>query len=267
MGAIRWVETTGSTNTDLLARCSAGEAAGGDALATFDQRAGRGRAGAEWLTAPGMGLALSIALDASGVDLSNVASLVHPVGLAVRTVITEAGAAGAALAWPNDIVVPHHEVVDGWGRWRKLGGILCERHESGLIIAGIGVNLDYPADRLPVAWATSLRQAAPAWDGGGVALAERIVAKVSAAGARWQEHGGNLNYLADELARASAWRDTAVTARAGEHTLAGTFRGVDNSGAALIETPGGIERWISGEIRHVRAACDDGYTEERDRPR
>ncbi|OKL54017.1 biotin--[acetyl-CoA-carboxylase] ligase [Bowdeniella nasicola] len=267
MSTIRWVETTGSTSTDLLARCSAGEAAGGDALATFDQRAGRGRAGAEWVTAPGMGLALSVAIDASGVDLSNVASLVHPVGLAVRTVIAEAGAAGAALAWPNDIVVPYPEAVEGWGRWRKLGGILCERHASGLIIAGIGVNLDYPADRLPVAWATSLRQAAPEWDGDREALAERIVAEVCVADAHWREHGGNLSYLAEELARSSAWRDTVITARAGAHTLGGTFRGVDDSGAALIETPGGIERWISGEIRHVRAACDDGYTEECDRPR
>src|SRR5512146_2813582 len=56
---IEVVESTGSTNADLLARALEGEPEG-TVLATEDQRAGRGRLGRTWLTPPRAALTFSL---------------------------------------------------------------------------------------------------------------------------------------------------------------------------------------------------------------
>src|SRR5947199_10702205 len=55
------VESTGSTNADLLARARQGEPEG-TVLAAEDQRAGRGRLGRTWITPPRAALTFSLLL-------------------------------------------------------------------------------------------------------------------------------------------------------------------------------------------------------------
>lgn len=244
---ITFVAQAGSTNTDVAALLQAGERALPFALATFDQRAGRGRAGASWVSAPGRGLAMSIALAAPQVQ----PSIVHPVGLAVRDALRARAGAPVGLAWPNDIVIAAEQEVEGWGRWRKIAGILCEWH-AGAIIAGIGVNLAYPPEQQPSPWATSLYPPDADAELLGRELASDIADRAVAAVETWRAHDGDLTYLLEDIDAASAWRGQQVRARQGETELAGVFLGVEPDGAARIGTPGGIERWISGEVRHVR---------------
>src|SRR4051794_14621251 len=62
------VESTGSTNADLLARHAAGEDIRGAVLLAEHQSAGRGRNGRSWSAPPRSQIALSIGVGADGVD-------------------------------------------------------------------------------------------------------------------------------------------------------------------------------------------------------
>ena len=59
------VESTGSTNADLLARHAAGEDIAGTVLVAEHQTAGRGRHGRSWSTPPRSQIALSLGVDAT----------------------------------------------------------------------------------------------------------------------------------------------------------------------------------------------------------
>jgi BirA family biotin operon repressor/biotin-[acetyl-CoA-carboxylase] ligase len=88
------------------------------------QTAGRGRAGAPWITAP-RALAASVAFTASGDDRRPF-SLMAGVA-AVRAIGT------GSLKWPNDILLDD----------LKVGGILVERSDA-MVVAGLGLNLWWP---------------------------------------------------------------------------------------------------------------------------
>jgi BirA family biotin operon repressor/biotin-[acetyl-CoA-carboxylase] ligase len=113
-------------------------------VVTDSQTFGRGRQGRQWSLPPGSGLALSIRIP---VDAGATWMAAFPllVGGVVADVIGHVTGLVASLKWPNDILVGG----------KKVSGILCERCDSGLI-AGIGVNLNYPEDALPTPHATSL---------------------------------------------------------------------------------------------------------------
>ncbi|MDP4960687.1 MAG: biotin--[acetyl-CoA-carboxylase] ligase, partial [Mycobacterium sp.] len=63
------VQTTGSTNADLLARHGAGEDIDGVVLIAEHQSAGRGRNGRSWSTPPRSQIALSVGIAAGEVPL------------------------------------------------------------------------------------------------------------------------------------------------------------------------------------------------------
>lgn len=265
--SLMYLDHTDSTNSALLAALRQGHAHAGQAYATGDQRAGRGRADNSWICPPGGGLALSVAIDPVPVPPAHTASVVHAVGLAVLDAIHTFTPDGElALGWPNDVLVrlPGSPALPGWGQWRKLAGILCERAEDGTIVAGIGVNVDLSTDRLPVTWATSLSfhtSATPTWQEVATAILQALPARLDA----WRAGSGNLEdagLIPDLLAHA-AWLGHSVRARRADTVVTGEFRGIDEQGAAIIETEEGMVTWLSGEIRQVRfrdrkcsGACD-----------
>lgn len=131
---VRWVETTGSTNADMLAH---GEP--GTVLIADEQTDGKGRLGRHWVSPKGSQLAMSMVLDASK-HPGDFGLLSIAPGVAVTDVVPE-----AKLKWPNDVQI----------RGKKIAGIL-----SGLdmprVVVGIGINVAMrPAD-LPVETATAL---------------------------------------------------------------------------------------------------------------
>lgn len=144
---VHFLDETGSTNDDA--------ASGGawEAWTARSQRAGRGRIGHEWHSAPGENLILSAVLPLPA-DAAHAATLPLAVGLAVaraaQTFLDTWSAGDAAprpatqppnlpttqppnhptIKWPNDILAGG----------RKLAGILCERH-GDTAVAGIGLNV------------------------------------------------------------------------------------------------------------------------------
>jgi BirA family biotin operon repressor/biotin-[acetyl-CoA-carboxylase] ligase len=126
-------------------------------LVAEEQTAGRGRLGRTWTSVPGAALTFSVLLRPVTVPPARrgwlpllagvaVASAVHSVtggGVAsdADSGAASAGGVGAALKWPNDVLVGD----------RKLAGILAEQSPDGsAVVIGMGLNVATPADALPV---------------------------------------------------------------------------------------------------------------------
>src|SRR5699024_5106264 len=115
---VRWVESTGSTNADVLDLARAGEPEG-IVLVADHQEAGRGRRGRSWQAPPGRSLMTSVLLRPPAA----VAGLVTmAVAVAASEAVEEHSGVTARLKWPNDLVWPG----DGTAFDRKLAGILAE---------------------------------------------------------------------------------------------------------------------------------------------
>jgi len=128
------VDSTGSTNTDLLAASERG-AADRSVLVTGHQTDGRGRLDRRWDAPPGANLLVSMLFR----DVPDPAGdLTRRVGLAavdaVRRVV--APARDVRLKWPNDVL------LDG----RKLAGILAQRAADGPVVVGLGLNVGWAPD-------------------------------------------------------------------------------------------------------------------------
>lgn len=241
---VEW--TLESTNTRLLE--SLPPRAGATAIVLAEhQTGGRGRRGRGWVAPPGGAICLSLTWQYADMP-ADLSALSLVVGLCVVGALREIGVDGVALKWPNDLVTPNG----------KLGGILIEmRAEAGgpvHVVVGIGLNVlldeaaraevkasgniadDIRTHRTPVPdrnriVAAVLARLVPALEGfPRQGLAPHLVS--------WQE--------------SDALRDREVRVENAGDITRGIARGVDAHGALLVETPSGVQRFISGEVS-VRA--------------
>jgi BirA family transcriptional regulator, biotin operon repressor / biotin---[acetyl-CoA-carboxylase] ligase len=144
---IEVVESTGSTNADLLARALAGEREG-TVLATEHQQAGRGRLGRTWITPPRAALTFSLLVRPS-VPPARRGWLPLLTGLAVAGAITSVTGVETTLKWPNDVLAGPGQAGTGkQSGTGKLVGILAEA-AAGAIVVGIGVNVSTEQAELP----------------------------------------------------------------------------------------------------------------------
>ena len=126
-----------STNDWLLQQCR--DAARLPLACIADnQRAGRGRRGKAWYSAPGKNLSMSLGWRfALPVAELGVFSLL--MGVALVRALKHTGITHAKLKWPNDVLLNN----------KKLAGILIETVQLGqgevALVAGFGVNCTMPA--------------------------------------------------------------------------------------------------------------------------
>lgn len=134
-----WLDVTGSTNADMLARVREGQDAAQPWLrGTYRQDSGRGRAGRVWTNHAGDALMFSCAFDVP-LPLAKLPALSPISGIAACEALrAQAGAAAPSLRmkWPNDL-----QFGDG-----KLAGILVETarapgEATPVVVMGIGINL------------------------------------------------------------------------------------------------------------------------------
>ncbi|WP_114229051.1 biotin--[acetyl-CoA-carboxylase] ligase [Sphingomonas sediminicola] len=226
MSRLRFVDRTGSTNSDLLADPAAGD---GDWLIAKVQTEGRGRQGRTWVSPAGnfYGSTMIRLRDSD----PPAPSLALVAGLAlIRAVEVAAPATGLMLKWPNDLLL-------GSG---KLAGILLERG-GDRVVAGFGVNLasapDLP-DRASAAL-SSIALVSPE------AFAPLLAAAFARELQRWREDLPALTGLWLESAHPVG---TSLSVHSGPGELvSGTFDGLDGSGALRL-------RLESGEVRVIHAA-------------
>lgn len=145
---IEVVESTGSTNADLLARALAGEPEG-TVLATEHQQAGRGRLGRTWITPPRAALTFSL-LVRPGVPPARRGWLPLLTGIAVAGAITSVTGVATTLKWPNDVLADRGQADRGQigAGAGKLVGILAEAAADAIVV-GIGVNVSTGQAELP----------------------------------------------------------------------------------------------------------------------
>jgi BirA family biotin operon repressor/biotin-[acetyl-CoA-carboxylase] ligase len=240
--------STGSTNADLLQRAvvPTGQF---DFLTAEYQSAGRGRRTRRWFAPPGGALCLSLNWSFATLP-PDIGALSLAIGVCALRALRALGVTGAALKWPNDLVV-------GTG---KLGGILIElRAEAGgpaLVVIGIGMNVALGPALLEQVLATGTR--AVDLSGLGVPACDRnhlAAALISAciAGLEEFERAGFRPFVAEwRAADALAGQPVAVSADAG--TVIGHARGIDAAGALCVQTREGLRRFVSGDVS-VRAAA------------
>ena len=241
------VDSTASTNADLLARAAAEGTAeiAGAVRITTDQTGGRGRHGRTWTAPAGSSVAISAAV-AVGAHADRLGWMSLLAGVAVARAIDSMGVK-AVLKWPNDVL------VDG----AKVCGILSEyapAADGGIAIIGIGINTDMTPDQLPVPTATSLGIAT----GAPVdvqSLTGDVLAQLDAVLYGWPD---------DLIALAAAYRDRCDTIgrrvrliAPGDQDVIGTAVDVDSDGRVILETNAG-ERIVAtaGDVTHLRVAED-----------
>jgi BirA family biotin operon repressor/biotin-[acetyl-CoA-carboxylase] ligase len=243
--AVEVVAESPSTNAALADRARAGEPAG-LVLVTDHQTAGRGRLDRVWVTPPRAALTFSMLVAPDGVPAGHWPWLPLLTGLAVVDGVRRAAGVDATLKWPNDVLV-------GGG---KVAGILVERVDgpSGpLAVVGVGVNVSFTRDELPVPTATSLQLAgAGPVDRGALlrdvlaAFAERFTAWCAAAGD--PEQGLRASY---QRACGTVGREVRVELPAGP-PLQGRAVGVDEAGRLEVLSGGQVHRVGAGDVVHVR---------------
>ena len=237
---VEW--TLDSTNTKLLEALP--PAAGTAAVVLAEhQTGGRGRRGRGWVAPPGGAICLSLAWQYADMP-ADLSALSLVVGLCAVNALAELHVPGVALKWPNDLVT-----VEG-----KLGGILIEmRAESGgpvHVVVGIGLNvaLDEAARTAVKATgntADDIRaHCVPVPDRNAIVAA--LLARLIPAFESFPRHG--LAPHLDNWHHCDALRDHEVRVENAGEITRGVARGIDAHGALLVETPTGVQRFISGEV-------------------
>ncbi|WP_236865886.1 biotin--[acetyl-CoA-carboxylase] ligase [Brevibacterium daeguense] len=248
--SIEWPPELGSTNDELAARLesSPGEVAEYAVIGTDFQSGGHGRLGRPWTVPPRASLTFSVPVRVPpGFPVDRLGWLPITAGWCVAETLREHEIA-AGVKWPNDVL------VDG----KKICGILtraCPTPGGLVVIIGIGVNVAFTADELPVPTATSLsllgaevrREELLA------SLLSRLqpaIAEVLAAGD-----------LVHTTATARRVRETMVTLGSsvrvelpGGQELVGRARDLDPAGNLVVETADGEHRITAGDVIHARSA-------------
>ncbi len=207
------------------------------------QSAGRGRRGRSWVAPLGGALCLSIGWTYQPLP-PEIAALSLSVGVGVRRVLEARQSLGIGLKWPNDLVA--HDA--------KLGGILIERRAlpggPGYVVVGLGLNIALPAAvradlaarGISAIHLESLGAALP----GRNELAAALIAELIATLLRFGEQG--FAAFAAEWAAADTLQGREVRLESAAGPQRGIARGVDASGALLLETARGTLRILSAEV-------------------
>lgn len=204
------------------------------------QTAGRGRRGRQWVSPFGGNIYFSqLWRFTRGIGAIEGLSLV--VALALVDMLQQLGIEGVGIKWPNDI----------YYNQRKLAGILLEMsgEASGScnVVIGVGINVNMS------------RLSAPEIDQPWIDLAEICGTSISRnlIAARLIESMQRYLHEFDEQGFAmfrAHWQQydflygQNVEIREMQGSRFGVARGIDDSGALLIENGNGIERVLSGDV-------------------
>ncbi len=238
--SIEVLDLAASTNTLLMERAAVG-AGGGSVVAAEWQTHGRGRRGRIWHATPGAALTFSV-LWRFQQGAGALSGLSLAVGVAVTRTLARFGVSEAGLKWPNDVI---------W-RGRKLAGMLIEMQGEvngpSAAVIGIGLNCRLPdalRERIdqPVVDLAQIIDAVPDRN--------RVIALLLVEIAQVIEQFADSGFapLRDEWQSHHVYQDKPVRLSLPDAgSIDGTARGVDDTGALLLETGSGVRRVHSGDV-------------------
>lgn len=226
-----------STNRHLMERL--GGLCSGHACLAERQTAGRGRRGREWVSPFARNIYLSLYW-----RFEMSPALLSGLGLAMGVVLIRSlrqlGIDDAKLKWPNDLL---------W-RGRKLAGILLEMSgESGgpyHVVIGVGMNVNMADEGTAIdqPWVALNQIAAQPQSRNHVAglLLHHLLEGIQ------QFQMAGLESFLPEWQQADAYAGQEVAILLGDTTIIGQARGIDPSGAIIVEVDGALRRFHSGEV-------------------
>jgi BirA family biotin operon repressor/biotin-[acetyl-CoA-carboxylase] ligase len=235
------VESTGSTNADLIARAGDADADRAVLLAETQEQ-GRGRHARTWISPPRAQIAMSLLVRLRGIDPSALGWLPLLTGVAVVDALRASAGVDANLKWPNDVLIGG----------RKVAGILAEVASGGgapTVVVGVGLNVSLTEAELPVPHATSLTLA-----GAEVTDRTELVRSLLTEFARrftaWHDAGWDATDLIGVYRERCATLGALVRAELpGGQTLEGVATDVDTAGRLLI----GDHAVSAADVTHLRA--------------
>lgn len=233
-----------STNAEALRLVDAGCAAPFLVLAE-QQTAGRGRRGRKWVSPFAQNVYYSLVLRIES-GLRQLEGLSLVVGLAVMQALRESGVRGAALKWPNDVLVGQ----------KKIAGILLELVGDPAdichVVLGIGINVNMQrADEVDQQWTSVLLETGSSVD------RNALVAQLGVQLQRYLERHreGGFVALQEEWEQSHAWQGRSVSLIAGVNQVDGVVLGVDRQGALRLSVEG-VEKIYSGGELSLRLRDD-----------
>ena len=243
-----WVESTGSTNTDLIAGATAEPSAYPDftVLVTGEQTAGRGRSGRDWQAPAETSLFVSVLLRPGAVPATQFAWLPLIAGLSMANAISQfAGAKRAAVNWPNDVLIGESKVC----------GVLSELlPDASAVVIGAGVNVFQTRDQLAVDTATSLALEGIAVD----SLDELLSAYLKNMRAQLDEFialagevGGTELHEQISNACSSLGREVRVVLP-GDQQFIGRAEAIDSVGRLVVQNDSETRSVSVGDVVHLR---------------
>ena len=254
---VRRFETVGSTNDEARSWARLG-APHLSLVVARAQSGGRGRRGRSWSSPLGAGFYGSLIVrpgseseaeaaqdgEQSGTEQSAANLLSRwtiAAGVAVARSLDKLGLS-AELKWPNDVLLGG----------RKVAGVLCEAEWLGsrpaFLIVGVGLNVAHTPEMLPerpVFPASSLLI-----ESGQRFEAERVEAVLVAAlrDCARQLEGGGWNQLRAEWESKCYGLGRMASVSEGGSKILGVLRGLDGSGALMLETSDGARRVVVGDV-------------------
>ncbi|MFF5144689.1 biotin--[acetyl-CoA-carboxylase] ligase [Streptomyces sp. NPDC013157] len=248
---IEVVDSTGSTNSDLVARAVSKGADEGAVLVAEEQTAGRGRLDRQWTAPARSGLFFSVLLKPAEVPVARWGWLPLLTGVAVATGLARGAGVDTALKWPNDLLVTVGDEE------RKAGGILAERAGEDGVVVGVGINVTLRAAELPVPQAGSLALAG-AVSTDRETLLRAVLRSLEDWYGRWRAAGGDpgVSGLQEAYAAGCATLGRSVRAELpGDRSLVGEAVAIDGDGRLVIATKEGVQEPVgAGDIVHLRPA-------------
>lgn len=237
--------TTSSTMDDAAEAAAAGVPDGHVVLADHQTR-GRGAHGRQWESPSGTDLYFSV-VARPAVELASAAMVTLAVGLGVRDAAAKWVPRRSVLVkWPNDV----------WIEGRKCAGILVESRTAGAsidaLVIGVGLNvnrLDWPPELARTA--TSLRAQRAEQ---GALDREQVFADVLSRVEGWVERF--VKDGAETIVRTLEPRLALVGKQVKWEDGSGLFQGIDNDGAARVETRNGILSLHAARLEPVEADPD-----------
>lgn len=204
------------------------------------QTAGRGRNGRRWVSPPGCNINFSFYREVLPVRES-WSGLSVAIGVAIAESLSDFGACGLQLKWPNDLVC----------RGAKLGGVLVELTASaGLVtrvVVGVGLNtrlseaaqlaIDQPATDLAHSIGTQVNRSE---------IAAATLRAVSSALSRFEREG--LKPFMQGWVRRDALAGKSVVVATNDRTIEGIACGIDLTGALQLRVGSDILTFASGEV-------------------
>jgi BirA family biotin operon repressor/biotin-[acetyl-CoA-carboxylase] ligase len=252
--SVDWLDHCGSTS-DCLTEAVRHGARPGLVIATTDQRGGRGRRGACWLSPPGAGLALSV-FWRSAHPVALMATLSLVVGVALVDAAESLGVRDLTLKWPNDL-------LHGGA---KLAGVLVEtvsgvdRTPGVPVVIGIGINLSH-ADILASALGRPVTDLIRA----GVMVPEGDLAPVvlsavlAALGRRLVAfERGEVAPMLEVWAAHDALAGREIRVLEGDRVVVGVACGLAADGALRVRTGTTVRELHSGEVSLGAIPIDGG---------